>query len=104
MNFDLGRYGIDIVASPRHADGLVLTGPITRNMAQALEICWDAIPEPKLVIAMGACAISGGVFADSDALDRSFLEKVTPSLYLPGCPTHPLTFISGIMDLLGIAG
>ncbi|WP_068173794.1 NADH-quinone oxidoreductase subunit B family protein [Hydrogenophaga taeniospiralis] len=104
VNFDLGRYGIDIVASPRHADGLVLTGPITRNMAQALEICWDAIPEPKLVIAMGACAISGGVFADSDALDRSFLEKVTPSLYLPGCPTHPLTFISGIMDLLGIAG
>lgn len=104
VNFDLGRYGIDIVASPRHADGLVLTGPITRNMAQALEICWDAIPEPKLVIAMGACAISGGVFADSEALDRSFLEKVTPSLYLPGCPTHPLTFISGIMDLLGIAG
>lgn len=104
VNFDLGRYGIDIVASPRHADGLVLSGPITRNMAQALQICWDAMPEPKLVIAVGACGISGGVFADSDALDRQFLEKITPSLYVPGCPAHPLTFISGIMDLLGIAG
>lgn len=103
VNFDLGRYGIDIVASPRHADGLVLSGPITRNMAQALQICWDAMPEPKLVIAVGACAISGGVFADSDALDREFLDKFTPSLYVPGCPAHPLTFISGIMDLLGIA-
>ncbi|HEY5582355.1 MAG TPA: NADH:ubiquinone oxidoreductase, partial [Rhodoferax sp.] len=104
VNFDLGRYGIDIVASPRHADALVLSGPITRNMAEALQICWDAIPEPKLVIAVGACAISGGVFADSDALDREFLDRFKPSLYVPGCPAHPLTFISGIMDLLGIAG
>ncbi|WPC66069.1 4Fe-4S dicluster domain-containing protein [Rhodoferax ferrireducens] len=103
VNFDLGRYGIDIVASPRHADALVLSGPITRNMAQALQICWDAIPEPKLVIAVGACAISGGVFADSDALDRQFLDNFKPALYVPGCPAHPLTFISGIMDLLGIA-
>jgi Ni,Fe-hydrogenase III small subunit/NAD-dependent dihydropyrimidine dehydrogenase PreA subunit len=103
VNFDLGRYGIDIVASPRHADGIVLTGPISRNMAQALQICWDAIPEPKLVIAVGACAISGGVFADSDALGREFLDKYPPSLYVPGCPAHPLTFISGVMDLLGIA-
>ncbi len=99
-----GCYGIDIVASPRHADGLVLSGPITRNMGQALQICWDAIPEPKLVIAVGACAISGGVFADSDALDREFPDRFKPSLYVPGCPAHPLTFISGIMDLLGIAG
>ncbi len=104
VNFDLGRYGIDIVASPRHADGLVLTGPISRNMMQALHICWEAIPEPKLVIAVGACAISGGVFADSDAIGREFLDKFPPSLYVPGCPAHPLTFISGIMDLLGIAG
>ncbi len=102
VNFDLGRYGIDMVASPRHADGLVLSGPITRNMAQALQTCWEAMPEPKLVIAVGACAISGGVFADSDALDRQFLEQFKPSLYVPGCPAHPLTFISGIMDLLGI--
>jgi len=102
VNFDLGRYGIDIVASPRHADAMVISGPITRNMVEALEICWDAIPEPKLVIAVGACAISGGVFANSNTLDRRFLEKVQPSLYVPGCPAHPLTFITGIMDLLGI--
>ena len=103
VEIDLGRRDIDIVARPRYADGLVLSGPITRNMAQALQICWDAIPEPKLVIAVGACAISGGVFADSDALDRQFLDRFKPSLYVPGCPAHPLTFISGIMDLLGIA-
>ena len=102
VNFDLGRYGIDLVASPRHADGLVLSGPITRNMAEALQICWDAIPAPKLVIAVGACAISGGLFAGCDTLDRRFLDTVTPSLYVPGCPAHPLTFISGILDLLGI--
>ena len=104
VNFDIGRYGIDIVASPRHADGLVLTGPISRNMMAALQIAWDAIPEPKLVIAVGACAISGGVFAQSDALNREFLDKFKPSLFVPGCPAHPLTFISGIMDLLGISG
>jgi Ni,Fe-hydrogenase III small subunit/ferredoxin len=103
VNFDLGRYGIDLVASPRHADGLVLSGPISRNMVSALKTCWDAIPDPKLVIAVGACAISGGVFADCEAIDRSFLETVKPALYVPGCPTHPLTFIAGIMDLLGIA-
>jgi Ni,Fe-hydrogenase III small subunit/NAD-dependent dihydropyrimidine dehydrogenase PreA subunit len=102
VNFDIGRYGIDMVASPRHADGLVLTGPINRNMMSALQIAWDALPEPKLLIAVGACAISGGVFADSDSLQREFLQKHPPSLYVPGCPAHPLTFITGIMDLLGI--
>lgn len=102
VNFDLGRYGIDLVASPRHADGLVLSGPITRNMASALQTCWDSMPEPKLVIAVGACAISGGVFADCEAVDRKFIETFKPTLYAPGCPTHPLTFITGIMALLGI--
>jgi len=103
VNFDLGRYGIDMVASPRHADGLVLSGPISRNMADALQIAWDAIPEPKLVIAVGACAISGGIFAECDEVDRAFLDKFKPALYVPGCPTHPLSFISGILDLLGIS-
>jgi Ni,Fe-hydrogenase III small subunit/ferredoxin len=102
VNFDIGRYGIDIVASPRHADGLVLTGPITRNMAEALQLCWDAMPEPKLVIAVGACAIAGGPFESSPALDRGFLERFKPTLYVPGCPAHPLTLICGILDLLGI--
>lgn len=102
VNFDLGRYGIDIVASPRHADGLVLTGPITRNMMEALQLAWEAIPEPRIVIAVGTCAISGGVYAESPAVAREFLQKYPPTLYVPGCPAHPLTFINGIMDLLGI--
>jgi Ni,Fe-hydrogenase III small subunit len=86
-----------------HADGLVLTGPITRNMAQALQLCWDAMPEPKLVIAVGACAISGSPFEGSSAIDRAFLGRFAPTLYVPGCPPHPLTFIRGVLDLLGIA-
>jgi len=103
VNFDIGRYGIDIVASPRHADGLVLTGPITRNMAQALQLCWDGMPEPKLVIAVGACAISGSPFEGSTTLDRAFLDRFAPTLYVPGCPPHPLTFVRGVLDLLGIS-
>ena len=101
VNFDFGRYGIDFTASPRHADGLVLTGPITENMARALELCYEAIAEPKLLIVAGADAISGGLFAGSPAIDRRFLDRVAPDLYLPGNPVHPLTFIHGVMALTG---
>ena len=101
VNFDMGRYGIEFVASPRHADGIVITGPISENMAEALQICYDAIPEPKLIILCGADAISGGIFADSPALNRSFLKKYPVDLFVPGNPPHPLTFILGVLDLIG---
>ncbi len=101
VNFDMGRFGIEFVASPRHADGIVITGPITANMAVALQTCYDAMPEPKLIILAGVDAISGGIFAGSPALDRRFLEKNNVDLYVPGNPMHPLTFINGILDLIG---
>ena len=99
-NFDMGRFGIDFVASPRHADGLVITGPISENMAYALEDCYKSTPDPKIVILAGACAISGGVFQDSTTLNREFLEKYPIDLYIPGCPVHPLTFINGILRFI----
>jgi Ni,Fe-hydrogenase III small subunit len=99
-NFDMGRYGIDFVASPRHADGIVITGPITKNMAYALEDCYNSTPDPKIVILTGACAISGGVFQNSAELNREFLDKYPIDLYIPGCPVHPLTFINGVLDFI----
>ena len=101
VNFDMGRFGIEFVASPRHADGIVITGPITANMAAALQTCYDAMPEPKLIILAGVDAISGGIFAGSPALDRRFLDKNNVDLYVPGNPMHPLTFINGVLDLIG---
>lgn len=101
VNFDMGRFGIEFVASPRHADGIVITGPITENMANALEICYESIPSPKIIILVGACAISGHVFKDSAHLQRKFLEENKIDLYIPGCPTHPLTFITGILNFIG---
>lgn len=100
-NFDMGRFGIEIVASPRHADGLLITGTTTENMAAALIDAYESVPDPKIVILAGACAISGGVFQNSDALDRSFLDKHPIDLYIPGCPVHPLTVINGILDFIG---
>lgn len=101
VNFDMGRYGIDIVASPRHADAIVITGPISQNMAFALSKSWEATPEPKILILAGACAISGGIFASSKALDRTFLSQVRACLYIPGCPAHPLAIINGLAGLMG---
>lgn len=100
VNFDMGRFGIEFVASPRHADGIVITGPITENMAEPLQICYDAIPEPKIIILAGTDAISGGIFEGSLALNRSFLSKYKIDLYVPGNPIHPLTFINGVLELI----
>ena len=98
---DLGRYGVEFVASPRHADGIVITGPVSKNMAKALEDTLLSTPEPRIIIAVGACAISGGIYADSEEIDRDFFKKYPPDLYIPGCPAHPLTIINGILDYLG---
>ena len=99
VQFDISRYGIDFVASPRHADGIVITGPITKNMAEAVQICYDAIPEPKIIVLVGTDAISGGLFADSSAIDRSFLNNHHVDLYIPGNPAHPLSIVNGLLDL-----
>ncbi|MDX2196201.1 MAG: hypothetical protein NW207_07270 [Cytophagales bacterium] len=100
VNFDMGRYGISFVASPRHADGIVISGPVTANMEEALQICFDAVPAPKIIILAGTDAISGGIFAGSAALRRDFINKYSIDLFVPGNPPHPLTFINGVLDLI----
>ncbi len=99
VNFDMGRFGIEFVASPRHADGIVITGPISQNMAEATQVCYDAVPSPKIIVLAGTDAISGGIYAGSPAVNRSFIEKYKVDLYVPGNPPHPLTFVNGILEL-----
>lgn len=101
VNFDLSRYGIEFQASPRHCDGIVITGPVTVNMARETEAALAAVPQPRMIIAIGTDAISGGLFAGAPAVDRSFFERHTPDLYVPGNPAHPLSFIDGILRLTG---
>jgi Ni,Fe-hydrogenase III small subunit/formate hydrogenlyase subunit 6/NADH:ubiquinone oxidoreductase subunit I len=100
IGWDLGRFGIQFVASPRHADGLLITGSVSRNMELALKKTYDAVPGPKIVIAVGACAIAGGPFiGHSQVLNGA--EMVVPvDLYVPGCPPHPLTILDGLLRLL----
>lgn len=99
--FDLGRFGIQFVASPRHADGLLITGPVSKNMELALRKAYEAVPEPKIVIAVGACAISGGPFIDHPEVLNGAASVVPVDLYVPGCPPHPLTILDGLVRLLG---
>jgi Ni,Fe-hydrogenase III small subunit/ferredoxin len=102
--FDLSRFGIRFVASPRHADGLLLTGPLTRNMELAVKKTWDAVPQPKLVVALGACAISGGPYVDHPEVMNGAAALLPVDLFIPGCPPHPFTILDGLLRLLGRIG
>ncbi len=99
--FDLGRFGIQFVASPRHADGIVVTGPVSENMRLALKETYAAIPAPKLVIAVGACAISGGPYLDNTEVHNGCGSLLPVDLFIPGCPPHPMTVLDGMLRLLG---
>lgn len=101
VGWDLGRFGIQFVASPRHADGLLITGPVTQNMQLALQKTYAAVPAPKIVIAVGACAISGGPFAGHPEVHNGADSTVPVDLYVPGCPPHPITVLDGLLRLLG---
>ena len=98
--YDLERYGIRLVASPRHADVLLVTGPVTRNMREALERTYNATPDPKWVVALGDCARDGGCFAGSYAVEGGVSGVVPVDLHIPGCPPPPREILKGLLALL----
>ena len=100
LAWDMGRFGIQVVASPRHADCILVTGPVSRNMLLALKKGYDAAPRPVWVIACGTCAVSGGIYAGSEAVCGGVEEILKPDLYVPGCPPHPATLLEAILRLM----
>jgi Ni,Fe-hydrogenase III small subunit len=101
VGWDLGRFGIQFVASPRHADGLLITGPVPENMRLALEKTYQAVPSPKIVIAVGACAISGGPYVDHPEIHNGAASVVPVDIFVPGCPPHPLTILQALLAVVG---
>jgi Ni,Fe-hydrogenase III small subunit len=99
--YDLERFGLRFVASPRHADVLLVTGPVTRNMREGLERTWQATPDPKWVVAAGDCALDGGCFAGSPAIVGGVAEIIPVDLHIPGCPPAPQALLEGLLALLG---
>ncbi|MEI7436685.1 MAG: NADH-quinone oxidoreductase subunit NuoB [bacterium] len=99
--YDMGRFGIQFVASPRHADGLYVTGPVTENMRLALRKTYDAMANPKVVIAVGACAIGGGPYRDHPEVHNGAASVIPVDLLIPGCPPHPYTILDGLLRFLG---
>lgn len=98
--YDLDRFGIHLVASPRHADVLMVTGPVTTNMAEAVRRTYDAMPDPKWVVAVGGCAMDGGCFAGSPAVLAGVRHVLPIDLHIPGCPPSPTTLLQGLLALL----
>jgi Ni,Fe-hydrogenase III small subunit/formate hydrogenlyase subunit 6/NADH:ubiquinone oxidoreductase subunit I len=101
--FDLERFGIHFVASPRHADLLLVTGPVTRNMEIALRRTYEAAPEPRIVVAVGACGCSGGIFGEGTYASLGGVDRVLPvDVYVPGCPPRPQAILNGLLVAMGI--
>ena len=98
--YDVERFGIHFVASPKHADMLLVTGPVTRNMADAVKATYEAVPAPKLVVAVGACGCSSGIFAGSHAIVGAVDSVIPVDGYIPGCPPTPAMLVSGILEVL----
>jgi Ni,Fe-hydrogenase III small subunit len=101
--YDLERFGLRFVASPRHADVLLVTGPVTRNMREALARTYHATPDPKWVVAVGDCALDGGLFSGSYAVVGGVSAVVPVDLHIPGCPPRPMQLLKGLLSLLEAA-